>query len=425
MIKMAESSLAKIGRLVGTLERYSRDGARLLMEPVEPGTPDYDKNVREIYGAAERSARIANMHVSRRVAFPLILAGLAGTGLFVYDCLYGKRPESGVTTTPATSELPKTSSTKLATAVGRLCFDYNGNGKQDGEEPPVQKAKVQIVDKLSLITNPTQPKVVAEALTDSSGDYKVDIPVGSYRLYIKPDQTKPDSPKFRYMCTSPADLSSITDGDDLAVVGDGRFDIGLVEGPFILPFSSTVKYSIRRYYDWDSSPDTYRWWNNQQGFEVDLGYTESVNHIGVDFDIQRGENVLAPAPGISLGTQIGPKGQIELGIRHENLNLVSHFNHLSKVLVKEGQMISRGEIVALSGESGGGYPHLHYNIAKPLYGNVVEFYDFYAPVFNLSGSTNGYWAWDENGNQYWKEAEVGKNPNIGFWTARNKPYFYI
>ena len=79
---------------------------------------------------------------------------------------------SSTSAPPATSS----SSTQLASLQGKLFFDYNGNGKQDGDEPSIGDAKVQLKNALG--------NLVAEAATDTSGVFKIeDVPVSNYKLF--------------------------------------------------------------------------------------------------------------------------------------------------------------------------------------------------------------------------------------------------
>ena len=86
-------------------------------------------------------------------------------------------------------------------------------------------------------------------------------------------------------------------------------------------------------------------------------------HHGLDFLSNVGEDVFSPGDGII--TYIGNKGgygkviRINHGYGYETL-----FAHLSKYKVKKGQKVKRGEIIALSGNSGSlsTGPHLHYEV---------------------------------------------------------------
>jgi murein DD-endopeptidase MepM/ murein hydrolase activator NlpD len=86
-------------------------------------------------------------------------------------------------------------------------------------------------------------------------------------------------------------------------------------------------------------------------------------HHGLDFLSNIGDSVYSPGDGIV--TFIGNKGgygkvvRINHGFGYETL-----YAHLSKFKVKKGQKINRGELIALSGNSGSlsTGPHLHYEV---------------------------------------------------------------
>jgi hypothetical protein len=176
-----------------------------------------------------------------------------------------------------------------------LFFDYNGNGIQDGDEPSVQNARVQMQD--------NRAQVIAEVLTDSFGDYNVDIPAGNFKLNIQPDSS------FRYMCRSPNEFRTVQDGYDLAVVGPGTFDIGLMEGWLTQPVTHDTDFGIFQFYDRDPDPTKYLWWNGQHGLVGPKGF--SPNHPGIDYSMElrtTGSDVIAPAPGLIYGSQqLGPQ----------------------------------------------------------------------------------------------------------------------
>ena len=301
---------------------------------------------------------------------------------------------------------------------GRLFFDYNGNGIQDGEEPAVQNATVQIKD--------SNAQVIAEALTDSSGDYKVDLPPGNYKLFIQPNISKPDNPNFTYMCTSPSEFRPIANGYNLTIVEDGRFNVGFMEGPFTMPFRSSTHYTVGCYYNWNSMAketpnDQYLWWNGESGSNRDLVL---YNNSGMDMPMDVGQDVLAPAPGQMLGIAHGPLGQIGMTIVHLQTDLGdlgTGYNHLSEVLLPAGTIVARGDVVAKSGKSGTPIPHLHFNNYFD-YVNGRGIFDFYHPEFEITSKTSGYWFPDE---VTWHSVPLGTSPNgRNLWTRLNKPVFF-
>lgn len=338
-----------------------------------------------------------------------ILAGSAIVGL---EYMLPRKPEIG------------SSSTQLYSIKGRVPFDYNGNAKQDGDEPPVQNAKVQIMDKTSskIINPPT--------LTDSSGDYKVDIPAGNYKLLIKPDQTKPDSPKFGYMCRSPAEFRAIEDGYDLTVVGNGRFDVGLMEGFLTLSASTKTEYSIGRFYDHDPTIGRVLWWNGKSyQYNNPLQGAWDDSHTGTDYDMNYGEKILAPAPGIVVYLRNGSIGEsseessnlTEMDIEYSNGFRTALF-HFSKSLVNVNDKVVRGQPVAEVGDLGTFYPHSHEDLYKPSKSGPILL-DPYQSIFRMESKFCGYWSNDNNHNKFWVSISPDSSDLIldNHWTKYNKP----
>jgi murein DD-endopeptidase MepM/ murein hydrolase activator NlpD len=85
-------------------------------------------------------------------------------------------------------------------------------------------------------------------------------------------------------------------------------------------------------------------------------------HRGIDVAAKKHAPVLAPADGIVSAVALDPVfGQV-LTLRH-GYGMVTRYAHLNKFLVKEGQFVMRGEVIALVGETGRTLgPHLHYEV---------------------------------------------------------------
>ncbi len=86
-------------------------------------------------------------------------------------------------------------------------------------------------------------------------------------------------------------------------------------------------------------------------------------HTGIDFVVNTGAQVYSPGKGKIV--YIGRNGGygLELEIDH-GFGYRTRYAHLSKVLVKRGQKIMRGDVIAKTGNSGlSTGPHLHYEIS--------------------------------------------------------------
>jgi murein DD-endopeptidase MepM/ murein hydrolase activator NlpD len=85
-------------------------------------------------------------------------------------------------------------------------------------------------------------------------------------------------------------------------------------------------------------------------------------HSGIDIGAAVGTSVRAPAPGTVVFAGRQPEYGITLVIDHGN-DVRSLFGHLSALNVAQNQTVRRGDVVALSGNTGrSSGPHLHYEI---------------------------------------------------------------
>lgn len=95
----------------------------------------------------------------------------------------------------------------------------------------------------------------------------------------------------------------------------------------------------------------------------------SVSHQAVDFRLSQGSPVGSAAPGIVYKTHNGGLGYSYVLVVHPG-SLMTAYGHISKILVKEGDMVRAGETLGLSGgspgTSGAGWmttgPHLHFEV---------------------------------------------------------------
>jgi murein DD-endopeptidase MepM/ murein hydrolase activator NlpD len=87
-------------------------------------------------------------------------------------------------------------------------------------------------------------------------------------------------------------------------------------------------------------------------------------HSGVDVGIGRGTPVRAPLGGVVTLTHEGMYFAGKSVVIDHGYGVNSTFIHLSKILVKPGQRVRKGEVVGLSGMTGRATgPHLHWSLA--------------------------------------------------------------
>ena len=92
-------------------------------------------------------------------------------------------------------------------------------------------------------------------------------------------------------------------------------------------------------------------------------YRTLQNHQGVDYAIAEGTRVFATADGVvsEIKGKTSTSG-ITVVIDHRN-GYTTSYSHLQSAKVEEGQKVERGDIIALSGNSGLSLaPHLHYEV---------------------------------------------------------------
>ncbi|MCB1176226.1 MAG: M23 family metallopeptidase [Leptospiraceae bacterium] len=100
-----------------------------------------------------------------------------------------------------------------------------------------------------------------------------------------------------------------------------------------------------------------------------LGQRKNSLHTGIDITCPTGTPILAAADGIvTTSGSNGNYGNLVI-IQHELNQLQTFYAHNSYVLVKEGDKISKGQIIAYSGSTGHSTgPHLHFEVR---YQNII------------------------------------------------------
>jgi murein DD-endopeptidase MepM/ murein hydrolase activator NlpD len=111
------------------------------------------------------------------------------------------------------------------------------------------------------------------------------------------------------------------------------------------------------------SKDDLRRLSSGFGYRIDPILKIRKPHRGVDFSIPKGSPVYATGDGtISLvkSSYTGYGKQIEID---HGFGYKTKYAHLNEFLVKKGQKVKRGELIAYSGNSGKSTaPHLHYEV---------------------------------------------------------------
>jgi murein DD-endopeptidase MepM/ murein hydrolase activator NlpD len=98
------------------------------------------------------------------------------------------------------------------------------------------------------------------------------------------------------------------------------------------------------------------------GWRIDPITGHSALHTGLDFPAEPGTAIFAAAGGVVVTQEFHPQYGNVIEVDHGN-TLVTRYAHSSKVLVKTGDLIKRGQKIAEVGTSGRSTgPHLHFEV---------------------------------------------------------------
>lgn len=98
------------------------------------------------------------------------------------------------------------------------------------------------------------------------------------------------------------------------------------------------------------------------GFRTDPFTGRGALHTGLDFAAEIGTPIQAAAGGVVLAAETHPQYGQMIEVDHGN-SLVTRYAHASKLLVKPGDIVKRGQVIAQVGSTGRSTgPHLHFEV---------------------------------------------------------------
>jgi len=101
------------------------------------------------------------------------------------------------------------------------------------------------------------------------------------------------------------------------------------------------------------------------GYRIDPIYKVKKYHSGIDFSAPKGTEVFATGDGVVKKIRHSRRGYGNTITIDHGYGYKTFYAHLSKILVKKGQKVKRGEVIGLVGNTGKSTaPHLHYEIVK-------------------------------------------------------------
>ncbi len=104
------------------------------------------------------------------------------------------------------------------------------------------------------------------------------------------------------------------------------------------------------------------WYSSNFGWRIDPFTGHSAMHEGVDFVVPQGTPILAAASGIVVFADMHPQFGNLVEIDHGN-DTLTRYAHASKLKVEVGQVVKRGQLIALVGNTGRSTgSHLHFEV---------------------------------------------------------------
>ncbi|MBI5218251.1 MAG: M23 family metallopeptidase [Bacteroidia bacterium] len=112
------------------------------------------------------------------------------------------------------------------------------------------------------------------------------------------------------------------------------------------------------------------------GWRMDPVYRYMIHHDGIDFAAPIGTDIFATGDGVVSIVDYSRGGYgYEIVVNH-GFGYQTRYAHLSKMLVREGQKVKRGEIIGKIGNTGKSVgPHLHYEVIKN--GRAIDPINYY------------------------------------------------
>ncbi len=109
-------------------------------------------------------------------------------------------------------------------------------------------------------------------------------------------------------------------------------------------------------------PVTDGWFSSNFGYRIDPFTGQQSMHEGIDFPAEPGTPIVATASGKVIAAEWHPAYGKMVLIDHGN-GLVTRYAHTSALLVKEGDLVVRGQKIAAVGTTGRSTgPHLHFEV---------------------------------------------------------------
>ena len=144
--------------------------------------------------------------------------------------------------------------------------------------------------------------------------------------------------------------------DALSKHMENRYDyLGILESRL---FDARVKKKLMP----TVKPVDVNWNASSFGWRIDPFTGQRAMHEGIDFLVDSGTPIHAAAAGLVVVARFHPQYGNMIDIDHGN-DYITRYAHASKLLVKAGDLVQRGAVIALSGTTGRSTgPHVHFEV---------------------------------------------------------------
>lgn len=205
---------------------------------------------------------------------------------------------------------------------------------------------------LNNIKNPAAIQI-GQQIQLSSADSGVAVPASTPVLATK---TQPKVAKLSYSEQAVAQIESLQ----------------LQEAPRVVVIATTpvVSKPATSTQKEDTGADDAVQWTMPAKGNLISGYSESANRKGVDIAGNKGQPVMASSAGKIVYSGSGLRGYGKLVIIKHNKTYLSAYAHNDKIIVKEGQSVTKGQKIAEMGNSDADQVKLHFEIRK--FGKPVD-----------------------------------------------------
>lgn len=106
------------------------------------------------------------------------------------------------------------------------------------------------------------------------------------------------------------------------------------------------------------------WLSSPYGYRADPFTGKKTWHAGIDFSALAGSDVVATAAGVVTTVERKAGYGIFVEVSHGN-GYTTRYGHNSSVLVKKGDLVEKGEVIAKVGSTGRSTgPHVHYEVTR-------------------------------------------------------------